>query len=150
MNEAELYRSRGAALIKGMLSPEVASALAYQISLQVRAAGQQCLAPPVLSTKACYEIYAFQWPVLLTFLWGMTPKLEDIVGKPLLPTCSYFRTCQQGDICKVHADRPACEHSVSLTLAYSDDHEWALAVGDAPVPPEMRATRGHDDFLGQP
>lgn len=150
MNDGDLYRSCGAALIKGLVPAQVAAALAYQISLQVRSAGQQCLAPPVLSNKACFEIYAYQWPVLLTFLWGMTPKIEDIVGKPLLPTYSYFRTYQQGDICKIHADRPACEHSVSLTLAYSDDHEWALAVGDAPVSPEMRASRGHDSFLEQP
>lgn len=150
MNEADLYRTRGAALIQRMLPPEVASALAYQISLQVRAAGDQCLAPPVLSTKACYEIYAYQWPVLLTFLWGMTPRLEHLVGKPLLPTYCYFRTYQQGDICKIHADRPACEHSLSLTLAYSDDLAWALAVSDAPVPANARATRGNADFGGAP
>src|SRR3546814_5356521 len=104
-----------------MVPPEVAAAMAYQISLQVRKSGGQCLAPPVITSKACYEIYCYQWPVLLTFLWAMTPKVEAIVGRPLLPSYSYFRTYQQGDVCRIHADRPACEHSVSLTLR-SEEH----------------------------
>src|SRR3546814_2902828 len=85
----------------------------------------------------------------ISFLWAITPKVEAIVGRPLLPSYSYFRTYQQGDVCRVHADRPACEHSVSLTLAYSDDKPWALAVANDAAPPEQRGTiRGDEDFGG--
>lgn len=150
MNENERYRSAGAVLCERLVPPEVAAAMAYQISVQVRKSGGQSLAPPVITSKPCYEIYCYQWPVLLTFLWAMTPKIEAVVGRPLLPSYSYFRTYQHGDVCRIHADRPACEHSVSLTLAYSDNKPWALAVANDPAPVEQRGTiRGDGDFGGK-
>lgn len=65
---------------------------------------------------------------MLTFLWGLTPRIAAATGRELLPTYAYFRAYQQGDVCRVHTDRPACEHSLSLTLAYGDGKPWALSV----------------------
>src|SRR3546814_1661396 len=50
-----------------------------------------------------------------------------------LPSYDYFRIYRKDDICRVHSDRPSCEHSVSLTLAYSDDLPWPLEVGSVRV-----------------
>jgi hypothetical protein len=147
MNASMNYRNASAALLQGLLSPEVAAALAHQISLGVAGEGSGLLVPPSIGNKVCYEVYCFQWPVLLTFLWGLTPKIEEVAGVPLLPTYSYFRTYQHGDICRIHADRPACEHSLSLTLAYADEIPWALAVADTKVSDDKRRTlRGDEDF----
>ena len=141
------YRAGGAALIEGLLSPEVATALAHKISLGIAQGGARWLVPPSIGNKPCYEVSCMEWPVLLTFLWGITPKIEEVAGVRLLPTYSYFRTYQYGDVCRIHADRPACEHSLSLTLAYADDTPWALAVADTPVTEEKRQTlRGDADF----
>ncbi len=147
MSASETYRNGGADLIRGLLSPEVANALARQIAIGVAQGGTRWLVPPSIGSKPCYEVSCMEWPVLLTFLWGMTPRIEEIAGVRLLPTYSYFRTYQRGDICRIHADRPACEHSLSLTLAYADGLAWALEVANQPVREHQRQTlRGDDDF----
>ena len=83
---------------------------------------------PLLARPAP-EVYGFHYAPLITFLWGMTPAISALVGRTLVPTYSYFRLYRYGDICRVHSDRPSCEHSLSLTLAYSDYRPWALEVG---------------------
>jgi len=141
------YRDYGATVIRGLLAREVVDAISYQMSMLVRSSGRQMLAPPTIGNKPCFEAYCYQTPVLLTLLWGMTPRIEQLTGCSLLPTYSYFRTYQRGDLCRIHCDRPACEHSLSLTLAYADGREWALEVGRSVVPPEFRGTeKGDDDF----
>jgi hypothetical protein len=65
---------------------------------------------------------------MLYFLWGLTPIVSNLVGRELLPTYDYFRIYRQGDVCLVHSDRPSCEHSLSLTLDYSDGKVWDLQV----------------------
>lgn len=141
------YRNGGAGLLEGLLSPEVAIAMAHQLASGVAQGGARWLKPPSIGNKPCYEVSCLEWPVLLSFLWGMTPKIEDIAGVALWPTYSYFRTYQQGDVCRIHADRPACEHSLSLTLAYADGLPWALEVADTPVAEAQRQTlRGDEDF----
>jgi len=151
MDESREYAEHGAICIRELFSPELAQAVTYQMSRQVARFGEKMLAPPVVGNKRCYEAYCYQFPVLLTLLWGLTPRIEQATGANLLPTYSYFRTYQHGDLCRVHCDRPACEHSVSLTLGYSDDHEWALEVGRDIVPEDQRASRrGADDFGDAP
>ena len=65
---------------------------------------------------------------MLFFLWGLTPMVSQAVGKDLLPTYDYLRIYRKGDTCRVHSDRYSCEHSLSLTLGYSDDAPWDLQV----------------------
>ncbi|MDT8410346.1 MAG: hypothetical protein RQ741_12145 [Wenzhouxiangellaceae bacterium] len=147
MNPAEEYRQFGATWVRGLFPREVVDALTYQLSRRVAATGTQMLAPPSIGNKPCYEAYCYHLPVLLTFLWGLTPRMQDITGKRLLPSYSYFRTYQKGDRCRIHCDRPSCEHSISLTLGYADDIDWALELGRDRVAPEQRGTElGEDHF----
>lgn len=143
------YQRHGSALLPRLFAPEIVAAHAYQLSQQVARTGTQMLAPPSLGNKPCYEAYGYALPVLATFLWGLTPHIEALTGCVLLPTYSYFRTYQQDDVCRVHTDRPACEHSLSLTLAYADGIPWALSVSKQPLPADaaLRQTRhGESDF----
>ena len=71
-------------------------------------------------------------------------RIGGLTGEDLLPTYGYLRIYRQGDICRVHGDRLACEHSVSLTLAYSDDQPWALEV--SPVRTDKPYQRADDQF----
>ncbi len=65
-----------------------------------------------------------------------------------MPTYCYFRIYQAGDICRVHGDRPACEHSLSLTIALADQKPWALSVAaDRIAAPKASADA---DFGGAP
>lgn len=101
-----------------------------------------------LLTRPAFEIYGFHYKPMLFFLWGLTPIVSELVGRALLPTYDYFRIYRQGDICRVHSDRYSCEHSLSLTLAYSDEKPWALELGKARVDPTAKVDEsfGADAF----
>lgn len=105
-----------------------------------------------LLTRPAFEIYGFHYKPMLFFLWGLTPIVSQLVGRDLLPTYDYFRIYRQGDICRVHSDRLSCEHSLSLTLAYSDDKIWDLEVGRERVTPSARIDEafGAEDFSAIP
>jgi hypothetical protein len=72
------------------------------------------------------------------FLWGLTPLMSKLVGRELLPTYDFFRVYREGDVCRVHCDRYSCEHSLSLTLDYSDGLPWDLEVGKQRMEPSAR------------
>jgi hypothetical protein len=80
-----------------------------------------------LLTKPAIEVYSLEYPPMATFLWGLTPRISQVAGRDLVPSYAYFRIYQQGDVCRVHSDRPACEHSLSLTVELGDNIPWALS-----------------------
>jgi hypothetical protein len=125
------YRERGYAHLKGFIPREVCNALLARMKGDLARQGVQLSnleqQGPLLRARAP-ELYGHHYPMFASFLWGMTPAAERLTGEALLPTYAYFRLYHQNDICRVHGDRPACEHSLSLTLGYSDDIPWALEV----------------------
>ena len=148
-NEGD-YKKNGYATIRGLVPPEVAAMLLQQMQIDLKAAGKSFetfakLHP--LSKQHTIDISGHFYRPLTTFLWGMTPIIADITGADLLPSYNYFRIYHKDDICRVHSDRPSCEHSVSLTLAYSDDVAWPLEVGSQPVSGEGPC---FDDFGDEP
>ena len=70
-------------------------------------------------------------PPIRVFVNGV-PQAEgrdyQLVGRELLPTYDYLRIYREGDVCRVHHDRPSCEHSISLALDYSDGVAWPIEV----------------------
>lgn len=133
------YHKDGYATIRGLIPPEVAMNLFKQIDLDLKAAGKSfqtfAQAQP-LSKQATIDISGHFYRPLTTFLWGLTPTMCQLTGADLLPSYDYFRIYHQDDVCRVHSDRPSCEHSVSLTLVYSDDKPWPLEVGSRRVSSE--------------
>ncbi len=126
------YKADGAARVTGLISPAICNALLNQLQADLKKNGrsfsQSLQKAPAIGGEAI-ELYGFAYPPMLTFLWGLTPAIAHLVGADLLPTYCYFRIYRQGDTLKVHNDRAACEHSMSLTLGYSDDLPWSLDVG---------------------
>src|SRR5438874_301141 len=96
-----------------------------------------------LLTKPALEVYSRQYVPMATFHWGLTPAVAEIAGCELIPTYAYFRVYQQDDVCLVHSDREACEHSLSLMIELSDARPWALCVGKDRVE-ELPAPGGPD------
>lgn len=150
MKLAELqdaYLGQGHALLPSLLPPEVATGVLAKMEADFAAQGyaldQQWRDGPLLARPAS-EVYGMHYPPMAFLHWGMTRTVADIVGADLLPTYCYFRLYRQDDICRVHGDRYACEHSVSLTLAYSDDRPWALEV--SPRRTDKPYERGDDRF----
>lgn len=125
------YGKSGYTHVRGLLPPEVAGAFMSGIK-QDMGPGAIPLSKvpqhPAVLKRAAFEIYGNIYKPMSFFLLALTPTISKLVGRELLPTYDYFRIYRQGDVCRVHSDRPACEHSVSLTLDYSDGAPWPLEV----------------------
>ncbi|MFN3464268.1 MAG: hypothetical protein ACK4X1_09330 [Terricaulis sp.] len=130
------YYGKGYAHLRGLFAPEVMSAFLHRLKAdldQARVNWQTLARPGAILKREAIEIYGYQYKPMLTFLWGLTPTMCALTGRDLLPTYNYFRIYREGDICRVHSDRESCEHSLSLTLGYSDAQPWAFEIGDAPI-----------------
>lgn len=126
------YREDGYALLRGLVAPRVARAFLRRLgkdlgrtALPLGGKGPQSR---VLQRPAL-EVHGRDYAPMQFFLWGLTPLMSRLVGQELLPTYDFFRVYRAGDVCRVHSDRNACEHSLSLTLDYSDGKAWPLQVG---------------------
>lgn len=151
MSEMDAYWTQGYVGLERLFPREVLLAFYNRMQRDLENAGQPLqgfVARGPLLTRDAYEVYAHQYTPMLTFLWGLTPCVARIVGRELLPTYAYFRAYQQADICRVHCDRPACEHSLSLTLVYGDDRPWALSVESART--DVPQPGASEDFGGSP
>ena len=126
------YRDDGYAHLQGLIPAEVARAFLQGIREDLGDAPialSRVESHPNLLKRPAAELYGHHYKPLLYFLWGLTPTISALVGRDLLPTYDYFRIYRQGDVCRVHSDRHSCEHSLSLTLDYSDDAPWPLELG---------------------
>ena len=142
------YEKDGYATIRGLIPPEVAANLFKQLQMDLQAAGhsfQTFAKLNNISRHQTSDISGHFYRPLTTFLWGLTPIMSHVTGADLLPSYDYFRIYQKDDICRVHSDRPSCEHSVSLTLAYSDGLPWPLEVGSTRVDGEGPYTENFGD-----
>lgn len=143
------YREDGYAHIRGLLPEEVARSFMAALKQDV---GDEPIALssvdnyPNLLQRPAFELYGHHYKPMLFFLYGLTPIVSQIAGCALLPSYDYFRIYREGDICRVHGDRYACEHSLSLTLDYSDGAVWPLEVARIATPPSARV---EEDFAGQ-
>jgi len=142
------YAENGYALVEGLIAEEVAQVFLRGIKDDLfRGAIPLTPRHPRVLKRPALEIYGGSYLPLQFFLLGLTPLASSITGRDLLPTYNYFRLYRQGDVCRVHADRHACEHSMSLTLAYSDGEPWDLQVGRNSNPEPTRDVA--DDFGGE-
>lgn len=145
------YWTDGYTPLEGLFPPEVLAAFYTRMLADLEAEGRPlhslAVSGPLLRQQAL-ELYAYQYAPMLTFLWGLTPRIAQEVRRELLPTYAYFRAYRKGDVCRVHSDRPACEHSLSLTVAYGDGVPWALSVSTERT--EMPRPEVAEDFGGQP
>lgn len=126
------YHRDGYAHIGRLVGPEVAAAFLNMLKGDIGPGPiplSRVSNHPNLLRRPAFEVYGHHYAPMLSFLWGLTPAVSQIVGRRLLPTYDYFRLYRRGDVCKVHFDRYSCEHSLSLTLGYSDGEPWPLEIG---------------------
>jgi hypothetical protein len=125
------YERDGYAHVRGLIPREVARAFMTGIKQDIGDLPipvSRIPEHPAVLRRAAFEVYGHIYKPMNFFLWGLTPVISRLVGRELLPTYDYFRIYREDDICRVHSDRPSCEHSVSLTLDYSDGEVWDLQV----------------------
>ena len=125
------YNEDGYAHVRGLIPKEVARAFMSTLKGDMRPGAIPVSRIPQHSAvlkRPAFEVYGHVYKPMNYFLWALTPTISRLIGRDLLPTYDYFRIYRSGDICRVHSDRPSCEHSVSLTLDYSDGKVWPLEV----------------------
>ena len=145
------YKSDGYALIESLIPVEVASALLASLRAGLGGPDHSFAAfqsQEMLTRRPTIEIPGHSFFPLLTFLWGLTPMISELTGRDLLPSYDYFRVYQKGDICRLHTDRPSCEHSLSMTLTYSDNQPWPLDI--ARLPSDGPVSKLDEEFGEEP
>ena len=128
--QAESYHANGYALLEQLFPPVVLAIFHSKLKSDLNLRGDSpFISMTPLLTKPALEVYSGRYAPMATFHWALTPTAAAIAGCELVPSYAYFRIYQQGDVCRVHPDRPACEHSMSLTIESADDKPWALCIG---------------------
>jgi hypothetical protein len=155
MNTVEKYAQSGFIHAKKLIPTEVARAFMSGIKQDIGSDPirlSDIRQHGAVLTRPAFEVYGNDYRPMSFFLWALTPAVSSLVGRDLLPTYDYFRIYREGDICLVHADRPSCEHSVSLTLDYSDGETWDLQIAREATPRGQPLARdfGTSPFLSVP
>ena len=127
------FKTKKYQVIRGALSKELANFIFNYMMLQRDAVDFMLknnkinTANPFIGTRGdqqipgTYSKYA-DW-VMETLLMFMIPIMKLKTGMELVPTYSYTRLYEKGNILKRHKDRPSCE--VSTTLDLGGD-EWPI------------------------
>ena len=127
------FKTKKYQVIRGALSKDLANFIFYYIMLQRDAVdfmikqNKVNSANPFIGNRkdhqvpGAYSKYA-DW-VMETLLMYMIPIMKTKTGLELIPTYSYTRVYEKGNILKRHKDRPSCE--VSTTLHLGGD-EWPI------------------------
>ena len=127
------FKKKKYQIIKGAISKELANFIFNYMMLQRDAVDfmvkHQKINPynPLIGTRednqipGAYSKYA-DW-VMETLLMFMIPIMKTKTGMELVPTYSYTRLYEKGNILHRHKDRPSCE--ISTTLHLGGD-EWPI------------------------
>lgn len=92
-----------------------------------------------------------------TVLEKLWPVVEVVTGMDLIPTYSYARLYQNGNVLEKHKDREECEISVTIQLGRSHHYSWPiwmdgkrydLAEGDAIIYKGCELTHWRDACVG--
>jgi hypothetical protein len=145
------YGDDGYALVQGLVPEKVARAFLQALKQNIGPGAiplSRVDSHSGLLRRPAFELYGHHYTPMLHFLWGLTPIVASLVGRELLPSYDYFRVYREGDVCRVHSDRPSCEHSLSLTLDYSDGAPWDLQLGRTHHPEP--SSRVDEDFGDEP
>jgi hypothetical protein len=91
-------------------------------------------------TQAPSSYSAYGDVLMDTILAASRPAIENYTGLSLVPTYSYWRLYQKGEVLTRHRDRHSCEISTTLCLGYNTsnldqenfkDYDWPIYVENA-------------------
>jgi hypothetical protein len=127
------FKTKKYQVIKGALSKELSEFIFRYMLVQRQAVdfmvkyNQLNVFNPFIGTRedpqvpGCYSKYA-DW-AMETLLLKMIPIMKKKTGLDLIPTYTYTRIYENGNILRRHKDRPSCE--ISTTLHLGGD-EWPI------------------------
>ncbi|MDO7842754.1 hypothetical protein [Sphingomonas immobilis] len=147
MTETELYDQQGFLALPALFPVAVLDAFHRQLRADLGFAEGHVvryMAPDKLLRGVTVNIHAAEYAPLTTFHWGLTPRMAQLIGRDLLPSFAFFRIYQRDEICRVHADRVECEHSLSLTVAAEGEAPWSLSLATTDGP-DSKVREDFDD-----
>jgi hypothetical protein len=106
--------------LRNFIDPSVAAKLAAEFEEDAEANGVGG-DDQIPGSKARYDS-----PSIVRLLVQKTPVCSVYAEEALLPTYSYGRVYRKGDVLQGHRDRPACEVSVTLNLAKTEN--WPICL----------------------
>ena len=123
----QLLNKHGSFLCKEIISKEICYFITHALLRKSQVEGKEGdeQIPNALTTLH-HDLF------LETLHEQIWPKLENILGEKLLPTYTYSRLYNNGDILKKHKDRSACEISVTVQLGRSHHYVWPIYTEDVP------------------
>lgn len=123
---AERFDRERYAVLRGLLSGPLLRVL-HRYGLTRDEAGLMAAdhSLPGASTAAAYD------PVMEELLHRLTPSIEALARTALFPTYAFFRIYRTGASLPRHADRGACEISLTLNLGYDASGPWPFFVSTA-------------------
>jgi hypothetical protein len=102
------------------ISKDKAQDLYEQFKLNIKTHPNEFIKDP-----QCPKSFAiYNYKPFLELLANKTSYISELIGEPVLPTYSYARLYQNGEILEKHTDRESCEISVTLNLG--GDKDWEI------------------------
>jgi hypothetical protein len=118
MTDAEIFETHGCVVVKEFLDSQTISIISQYFENKIRR-GEWEEGSEGKHTVSKYFYYAD--PLVEVLLHQSKNAIEEVVGKELLPTYSYSRIYQPGEQLEPHTDRPSCEVSVTVNVAFSGE-----------------------------
>lgn len=81
--------------------------------------------------KTTQDTCCYSDPLFEHFLLSKQKKMEEITGKELWPTYSYWRLYTHGAVLRKHKDVKSCE--ISVTINVKQDVHWPIFIGGEKV-----------------
>jgi len=106
------FEKNSCVLVKGFIDPQGIQTISKYMEYALK---QNEIKRTEDAITISYARYAD--PLIETVLLNSLEHMEEITGKKLHPTYSFFRVYVKGAILKPHVDRPSCEVSVTVHVA---------------------------------
>jgi hypothetical protein len=129
--QSRSFLSQGYSILKSLIPDSVIAVLHRYVLARVKA-GNMALDDTICrGTPSAYGD-----PLMEELLYRLVPAVEQVSGRGVFPTYSYFRVYRRNDHLARHADRPSCEISLTVNLGYDAPAPWPIFLqSDAgPVP----------------
>lgn len=127
----EIFAQQGYAVVKGFIPKDTARFLFDYLMFTTRIAqfngGSRGDDQVPESISAVHGDVAFE-----ALMWHAHRKMEQSTGLELIPTYTYRRLYQRGNILRKHKDRPSCEISATIKLGDSGGYNWPIWMVDTP------------------
>lgn len=142
MNKTKEFEQFGCVLCKQFIDPLTIQTVSWYLENKIRR--QEWRQTDSKDPTSKFAYYAD--PLIEVLLKANIDQVEEICGKELHPTYSFARVYQPGEKLESHTDRPSCEVSVTVSVAYkgnpseiwmrykeNDSISYQLEPGDAVV-----------------